>query len=195
MPVTTPGKRSSSRRAGILEATLRVIAGRGVDGVTHRAVALEAGVPAAATTYYFDSKEALVEEALELVIDRSTALVRRHAEGAPPAGPAELVDRLVDLVELQVADREAPLAAQYELMLEAGRRQRLRPLAERWETTYRAALTALVAGAGLPRPQLSAEILADAMEGALLGQLALPRDDFIDGHLRPQLDRLVDALA
>jgi len=52
-----------------------------------------------------------------------------------------------------------------------------------------------VAGAGLPRPQLSAEILADAMEGALLGQLALPRDDFIDGHLRPQLDRLVDALA
>ena len=58
-----------------------------------------------------------------------------------------------------------------------------------------AALTALVAGAGLPRPQLSAEILADAMEGALLGQLALPRDDFIDGHLRPQLDRLVDALA
>ena len=195
MPVTPPGKRSSSRRAGILEATLRVIAGRGVDGVTHRAVALEAGVPAAATTYYFDSKEALVEEALELVIDRSTALVRRHAEGAPPAGPAELVDRLVDLVELQVADREAPLAAQYELMLEAGRRQRLRPLAERWETTYMAALTALVAGAGLPRPQLSAEILADAMEGALLGQLALPRDDFIDGHLRPQLDRLVDALA
>jgi DNA-binding transcriptional regulator YbjK len=195
MPVTTPGKRSSSRRAGILEATLRVIAGRGVDGVTHRAVALEAGVPAASTTYYFDSKEALVEEALELVIDRSTALVRRHAEGAPPAGPAELVDRLVDLVALQVADREAPLAAQYELMLEAGRRQRLRPLAERWETTYMAALTALVAGAGLPRPQLSAEILADAMEGALLGQLALPRDDFIDGHLRPQLDRLVDALA
>jgi len=195
MPVTTPGKRSSSRRAGILEATLRVIAGRGVDGVTHRAVALEAGVPAAATTYYFDSKEALVEEALELVIDRSTALVRRHAEGAPPAGPAELVDRLVDLVELQVADREAPLAAQYELMLEAGRRERLRPLAERWETIYMAALTALVAGAGLPRPQLSAEILADAMEGALLGQLALPRDDFIDGHLRPQLDRLVDALA
>src|SRR6185503_11289671 len=132
MPVTTPGKRSSSRRAGILEATLRVIAGRGVDGVTHRAVALEAGVPAASTTYYFDSKEALVEEALELVIDRSTALVRRHAEGAP--------------------------------------------LAERWETSYMAALTALVAGAGLPRPQLSAEILADAMEGALLGQLALPRD-------------------
>ena len=195
MPVTTPGKRSSSRRAGILEATLRVIAGRGVDGVTHRAVALEAGVPAAATTYYFDSKEALVEEALELVIDRSTALVRRHAEGAPPAGPAELVDRLVDLVALQVTDREAPLAAQYELMLEAGRRERLRPLAERWETIYMAALTALVAGAGLPRPQLSAEILADAMEGALLGQLALPRDDFIDGHLRPQLDRLVNALA
>jgi TetR/AcrR family transcriptional regulator, regulator of biofilm formation and stress response len=195
MPVTTPGKRSSTRRAGILEATLRVIASRGADGVTHRAVALEAGVPAASTTYYFDSKEALVEEALELVIDRSTALVRRHAEGAPPAGPAELVDRLVDLVALQVTDREAPLAAQYELMLEAGRRERLRPLAERWETIYMAALTALVAGAGLPRPQLSAEILADAMEGALLGQLALPRDDFIDGHLRPQLDRLVNALA
>jgi DNA-binding transcriptional regulator YbjK len=193
--MSTAGKRSSTRRAEILEAALRVISSRGADAVTHRAVAQEAGVPAASTTYYFDSKDALVEEALELVIERSTALIRRHAEGSPPAGPAELVDRLTELVTLQIADQDAPLVAQYELMLEAGRRDRLRPLAERWEAVYMDAMTALVAAAGLRQPDLAAEIMADAMEGALLGQLALPRPDFVEGHLRPQLERLVGALA
>jgi TetR/AcrR family transcriptional regulator, regulator of biofilm formation and stress response len=193
--VTAAGKRASARRADILEAALRVIAARGADAVTHRAVALEAGVPPASTTYYFDSKDALVQEALELVIERSTALVRRHAGAAPARGPSELVDHLCALVEEQIADKGAPLAAQYELMLEAGRRDHLRPLADHWETTYMRALTSMVAAAGLREPEMATRIVTDAMEGALLGQLALPRRDFVGERLRPELQRLIAALA
>jgi TetR/AcrR family transcriptional regulator, regulator of biofilm formation and stress response len=186
------GKRRSARRAEIVEATLRVIAARGVDAVTHRAVAAEAGVSLASTTYYFDSKEALVGETLELVIERSTELVRQHAR-RPPGGD-DLVEQLVALVKEQLDDASAPLAAQYELLLEAGRRPALRPLAARWDEAYAAAVTALVGGAGLGDDELAAEILIDAMEGALLGFIADPRDDFAEAVLRPRLERLVHAL-
>ena len=46
----------SDRREAIVEATLRLIDRRGADAVTHRAVAAEAGVPLASTTYHFASK-------------------------------------------------------------------------------------------------------------------------------------------
>src|SRR3954452_7422509 len=70
-------KRQNPRRREILEATLRVIGESGVKGVTHRAVAEEAKVALASTTYYFDSKDALVHEALEQMIARSIEDVRR----------------------------------------------------------------------------------------------------------------------
>ena len=118
----------SDRRSVILEATLRVIAGHGADGATHRAVAAEAGVPLASTTYHFTSKDALVHEALELAIDRSIAAVRRESAPPGPADPAQLVGRLLSLVTAICDDDQAPLAAQYELVLEAGRR----PTCGRW---------------------------------------------------------------
>jgi len=73
----------SAGREAILEATLRVIEARGADAVTHRAVAAEAGVSPALTTYHFASKEALVAEALELVVERSLEQLR----GLAPEGP------------------------------------------------------------------------------------------------------------
>ena len=69
----------SDRRRLIVEAALRVIARDGVNAATHRAVAAEAGVPPASTTYHFSSKAEIVTEALELAIDRSIAAVERHA--------------------------------------------------------------------------------------------------------------------
>ncbi len=77
MSAPVNSKRLNPRRREILEATLRVIGEGGVNSVTHRAVAQEARVALASTTYYFDSKDALVEEALELMIARSIEDVRR----------------------------------------------------------------------------------------------------------------------
>ncbi|ARN73255.1 TetR/AcrR family transcriptional regulator [Oceanicoccus sagamiensis] len=50
------------RRKQILEATLRVILKDGIRGVRHRAVAEEAKVPLASTTYYFKDIEELLSE-------------------------------------------------------------------------------------------------------------------------------------
>ena len=189
------GKRSSRRRAEIVEATLRVISRSGADAVTHRAVAADAGVSLASTTYYFDSKDALVQEALDLVIERSAALVADHTAVDGPISHDELVERLVRLTEAQLEDADAPLVAQYELMIEAGRRPQLRPLAERWEAVYMRSLATLVEASGLPQPQEATRIIVTLLEGSLLAQLSLPHDDFIDADLRPMLRRVVASLA
>ena len=51
------------RKKEITEATLQVIVQSGVQGVTHRAVAEQAGVQLRLTTYYFKDKEDLINEA------------------------------------------------------------------------------------------------------------------------------------
>ena len=133
-PLST--KQRNPRRVRMVEAALRLIARGGVISVTHRAVAEEAGVPLASTTYYFDSKSELVEEALRLLIDRSTAFVRQHTAVTEPLTISELVDRIVVFADAQISDPDALLSAQYELMLEAGRSDYLRPLAQRWNVVY-----------------------------------------------------------
>ncbi len=185
----------SGRRRAIVEATLSVIGRGGVDAVTHRAVAIEADVPLAATTYYFASKAELVQEALELVIARSADVVGDHTSVDGEISCHDLVERLAAFAEAQLDDREAPLIAQYELMLEAGRREHLRPLAECWSEAYMAGLVELVRASPLPDPDRSAELLSALIEGALLDQLSLPRDDFSDGRLRPMLDLAVRGLS
>src|SRR5919106_7033057 len=58
--------KGEARREAILRATLALIGERGLDAVTHRAVAERAGVPLSATTYWFASKDELLQETLLL---------------------------------------------------------------------------------------------------------------------------------
>jgi TetR/AcrR family transcriptional regulator, regulator of biofilm formation and stress response len=184
----------SDRRRLIVEAALRVIARDGVNAATHRAVAAEAGVPPASTTYHFSSKAQIVTEALELAIDRSIAAVERHTAPPGPATPVALVDRLVELVDALCADDQAPLAAQYELLIEAGRSPPLRRVAERWDGAYMDGLRAMVAAAGIRDPDEAAAILSDLIEGALLDLVSAPRDGFAEDTLRPRITRVVAGL-
>jgi TetR/AcrR family transcriptional regulator, regulator of biofilm formation and stress response len=186
------GKRRNPRRREILEATLRVIGESGVNSATHRAIAHEADVALASTTYYFDSKRALLEEALELMIERSIEDVRRHTTCPERISHAELVDRIVAFVDAQINDPNAFLLAQYELMLESGRAEYLRPLARRWTIAYMEGFERVVCSAGLP--ERATEIITNFVEGALLNHVTTPTDDFLDERLRPRLTELVSAL-
>jgi len=180
----------SAGREAILEATLRVIAVRGVDAATHRAVAAEAGVSPALTTYHFASKQALVAEALELVVERSLEQVH----GLAPRGSIsrdELSERLTGFALVQLSDRRAPLAAQFELILEAARRPGLRPLAERWDGAYTGELAALARAAGLDEPALAAEVLSAVLEGALMAAHSRGAGEDL---LRPLIRRAVNGL-
>jgi TetR/AcrR family transcriptional regulator, regulator of biofilm formation and stress response len=158
--------RGERRRQAILEAALRLISQHGVGALTHRAVAEEAGVPLASTTYYFDSLDELLEGALQLFVDeeatRLTALAERlQGQELPP----------VEIARLFQAELE-PDAAQFELYVEAARRPSLREVARSSIEMYaRVAATALSA-AGLDEPAIDPRAFVALFDGYGLHRIA-----------------------
>lgn len=71
-------------RTTILDAVTRVLAGRGLSGVTVRAVAEEAGVAVGLMNYHFDGKDSLIAATLERVGEQDGALVAPADHGADP---------------------------------------------------------------------------------------------------------------
>ncbi len=173
-----------------------MIAEMGPEAMTHRRVAQEAGLPLAATTYWFASKEELVAEAYRLAADRDVTRAERFVE-AHEAGPhdaARLSERLAELVGGELAGDRAGLLAGYALCLEAARRPELREIAIGWTTSYRALAARLLKQAGSADPVADAELLVAVLDGLLLEQLARGAADFELAVLRPALTRLVTAL-
>ncbi|MFB9801264.1 TetR/AcrR family transcriptional regulator [Streptomonospora salina] len=120
----------------MIAATLRVVEADGAAGVTHRAVAREAGVPASSAVYHFATLDDLLVAALTSVTDayveQLEALADRHSDVRTAL--AEFV------ADGAAADRRRALA-EYELTLLAVRRPALRPVVRR----YLAALTDVAA--------------------------------------------------
>ncbi|UGS35623.1 TetR/AcrR family transcriptional regulator [Capillimicrobium parvum] len=119
------------RRRRLLEATLRVVAERGVEGVTHRAVAKAAGVPLGSTTYYFESKDDLLAGAIELARERNFATQRRTFARMIEEG-ADLPRALATWVEEQAGGLRSQLVLDYRLYLAALNRPALRGESARW---------------------------------------------------------------
>lgn len=71
--------KSEQRRRLILEAALRIIVRDGVRGIRHRAVAKEAGVPLAATTYYFKDIDELIVDTFTLYTEKALGVVNEFA--------------------------------------------------------------------------------------------------------------------
>jgi DNA-binding transcriptional regulator YbjK len=161
-------------------------------------VAEVAGLPLASTTYWFESKEHLLNAAIELAAERDTARLieqateARQANPAPAAGEAitAAVEAIAEpLVERPQASRGSLLAT-YALLLEAARRPALREVVRRWTEVYLETLGPLLERAGSQRPREDAELLLAAADGLLIDQLA----SGATSDLRPRLRRLATAL-
>ena len=186
---------TQGRREQILEAALRVIGRSGREAVTHRAVAEEAGVPLGSTTYYFDSRDDLLAQALEHVaaqaVDRYGQLA---SELRSVKTPRELADGLVSELVAAAEDRTAYIA-EYELWLEAGRRPELREAAESWCDAEQLAVAGAMESLGSREPAADASLVVAAIDG--LGERLLGREDDpakAAEELRPELERLIERL-
>jgi DNA-binding transcriptional regulator YbjK len=71
---------SEQRRRLILEASLRIVVREGVRGIRHRAVAKEADVPLAATTYYFKDIQELINDTFTLYAEQSLEVVNQFSK-------------------------------------------------------------------------------------------------------------------
>jgi DNA-binding transcriptional regulator YbjK len=169
--------RGERRRTAILDAALGVIAERGAAATTHRAVAEAAGVPTAATTYYFSSLDELLDEALRMFVrDEADRLHRLTGElEGRRVPPAELARVLV--AELR-AGQTGTEVAQFELYLEASRRPSLREAARAALDVYAEVAEAALRAAGSPRPAEGARLFVALLDGFGLHRIAsgLDRD-------------------
>jgi TetR/AcrR family transcriptional regulator, regulator of biofilm formation and stress response len=189
--------RGERRREEILRATLRLIGARGADAVTHRAVAEEAEVPLSATTYYFASKEELLEQTLLMAAREETDRLERLVLELAPRSLA--VDQWAAAVAAQIAGdvRAEPdkHVALFELGLEATRREPLRAELQRWQDAHLRLAEMGCRAIGSDEPELDAGVVVATVTGLMLRQLADERDDFEVAVMRPALERLLTRLA
>ncbi|WP_290813380.1 TetR/AcrR family transcriptional regulator [Ferrovibrio sp.] len=174
------GNEITARQRPLMEATLRLIGRRGLDGVTHRAVAAEAKTSLGAVTHHFRSRDALIEAALRHALARETGRLRALA--------LSLQDKAIDVdawIDSLVVwyDRELKTDAEmhiacYEAFLAAARTPHYRLVVEEWFETWRRSAQLALAAAGSSDPQRHAELFVSALIGLVFRQLAAPRRAF-----------------
>jgi len=217
-PARETGRRERGlrRRRAILEATLGIIGEQGTAAVTHRVVAEAAGVPLAATTYYFASKDDLLDQTLRFAAEEELAALERDVlppdsfrpDGAvadeqrapaPPAADAatlpEAADRLCAVVWHGYRTRGRVRAlALYEIYLEAARRPTLRAVAQEWNEACVRLLVPGLRGLGIAEPEGAARMLLAMLDGFMLEDLGSHEAGFEERVLRPSVERLLRAL-
>ncbi len=188
--------RGEARRLQILDAALAIVGREGAGGVTHRAVALAAGVPLAATTYYFSSRDELLAEALEHAASKDIAELERDAAALArdPLTVATLAERLTAVAEAWLSGGRPALLAQYEITLGSARRPERATTSRAWTEAYAHAIAPALAALGSPDPERDGWIVFTALCGMVLDELAAPQRGFAGRILRPALERVLRGL-
>ena len=171
------GRTPPRRARPIVAATVRLIGRGGTALVTHRAVAAEAGVSLSSTTYYFASKDAIVDAALRSVAEREIErLAAAAAQLRRPRRRPRSHRRDARLARGAARrGRRASCWAGYHLQLETTRRPQLAEVHLAWARAVQRLAEGVLRAAGSPSPVLDARLLAAAIDGLRLEQLTMPR--------------------
>ena len=179
-----------------MAATLRVLRDEGIGSLTHRAVAREAGVSLALTTYHFATKENLIAEALNLAAAETLDGLRAAAGDEDSAlTPAAAAERLSDMTMERLGDERLAVFAVVELSLAAARRPDLQAAAGAWNEEYHRVVARLLERARVPSAAQAARLVVATLEGLVFLQLTEADPRFEQDVLRPSMLALVRALA
>ena len=184
--------KGEARRDAIVRAALELIGEQGLDAVTHRALADRAGVPLSATTYWFASKDAILQQALLLAAREEVERLERVVLAL--AGKELDVTRWADVVAAEMEDDPTRHVAFTELILEGTRRPWLREEVARWEEAFLRLAELGLRATGSPDPVTDARLVVATITGLMIGQLTNPQPDFEDEVFRPALERLFTRL-
>jgi len=163
-----------SRRAEIADAAIATLARDGMRGLTHRAVDRAAGLPEGSVSYYFRTRQAL----LQATVDRLAEL--DSTDMLPSTGLAALPGQDLDAFAAAAAGivegwlttgRERQLA-RYELALEATRRPELRQALVIAGAAIRAMVASQFAASGIGQPGERAADFVAFLDGLLFDQIA-----------------------
>jgi DNA-binding transcriptional regulator YbjK len=163
-----------SRRAEIADAAITTLARDGMRGLTHRAVDRAAGLPEGSASYYFRTRQALLQATVERLAELDSA------EMLPSTGLPVQSGHELDAFALAAASiidnwlttgRERQLA-RYELALEATRRPELRDALVASGAAIRAMVASQFTAAGIRQPGQRAANFVAFVDGLVFDQLA-----------------------
>ena len=171
-------------RQALLDAAVRVVATRGLRGLTFRAVAAEAGVTQGLVTHHFGNRQTLIREALQeagIASIGSTLTAERNPDLATFV--EGLQGFLDDTVELQ--------AFQYEVALEGRRDPELHDVVRDLYDAYHAATREALQATGTADDEVTTRLVFAALDGLSFQQLVYGPDAQTDACV----ERLRELLA
>jgi len=198
-----------SRRALIADAAISTLARDGMRGLTHRAVDRTAGLPEGSASYYFRTRQALLQATVERLAElTSTDMLASAAtvdgavmDGAGvPAPPGHELGAFgalaAALVESWLTSGRERQLARYELSLEATRRPELRQTLVTTGAAIRAVIAGRFAAAGVPEPDQRAADFAAFIDGLLFDQIAgAGNRELTAPDVRAAIDTLIAGVA
>lgn len=163
-PARKPVPRGANRER-ILRAALEIISTKGVDKVTHRAVAAVAGVSPGTTTYHFATREDLVRDAFSLYIDDYQRSLVETLTVRPVQTREDFVRFLGGMTMLNPAQSGLE-AIEYEMVLFAGRDEGMKMRVAAWSRTLESWLSDPLERLGASRPLEAARMLVALSRGS-----------------------------
>jgi DNA-binding transcriptional regulator YbjK len=128
------GTADPERPHKIALAALEVVADRGVEGLTHRAVAAAAKIPLGSTTYHFRTLDDLLAAA---IVEAKRATDTELAAWAETLGPdTDLVRSIADYVMQALTHHWGRTVVEHELYMAALRRPEMRALSREWDDAF-----------------------------------------------------------
>lgn len=165
-------------RTALLDATVRLVAWRGLDGMSYRTVAREAGTTPGLVSYHFGSREQLIVEAAVTAGERAIALALLTSERPS-------IDSFLSRLARSATEDIDDHMFQYEMAFNARRRPEVAAeMARLYELYFAETERALrEIGFGEVRPPLARLIFA-AIDGLVLQQVVFDDPDRTVGGVR-----------
>jgi TetR/AcrR family transcriptional regulator, regulator of biofilm formation and stress response len=195
--VSVTGSRAEASRRireSIVAATVRIVAREGVAAVSHRRVAVEAGVALSSTTWHFATMSDILEAALHWTarheVDRIATIADRlgNADFDPSAWAEELADWLVEQL---TTEREIAVAL-YRLQVELLGTDGARTVHREWGEELRAVGERAVARSPTTTPELDVRLVVGTLDGLRMSALNSGEQDL--GWVRLAVRRQLQAL-
>lgn len=177
-------------RDQLLDTGIDLVAGHGLDGLTHDAVDAAAHVPAGSTQEWFPTRQALVEGVTQRCIERELEM----AAGPGPAIDASangIADMFGEFIGRALGAERSVTLTRYELQAEAARTPSLRAFYSVGADAVDTWALDLLRRAGSQQPERDLGIMANYVTGLVFHELALPTPDLdAAGRVRTLIDTL-----
>lgn len=160
-----------TRRQQLTDAAISTLAQAGIRGLTHRAVDEIAGVPMGSCSYYFRTRQALLQATVERLAELDSLEFAERPTLTTPAGIKQIAETAAGLIEHWITAGRQRMLARYELSLEATRRPELRAVLITAGKRHQELAVNLLDAAGASSPAEQAPVFVAFLDGLVFGHL------------------------